>query len=74
MSVLMMWVIYDHPRDRPDSWVARKWVFDRSRYMPTSEVLTAAKLDTLRAGMVQRGLVCLARDATDDPCIVEAWI
>jgi hypothetical protein len=72
--MMIMWIIYDHPKDCPDKWVARMWKFDRTHYVPTSDVLTAAKLDTLRSQMMQHGLVCIARDPADDPTIVEAWL
>lgn len=78
--MMVMWVIYDHPSDYPDAWVARQWVFEvgagaaDSSYKPSSILLTAQKLDTLRAKMLERGYVCLQRDPNDDPKIVEAWL
>lgn len=77
---MTMWVIYDHPADFPDAWVALQWVFEVGKgaadntYKPSSIILIAQKLDTLRAKMLELGLVSLARDPSDDPCIVEAWL
>lgn len=63
------WTIYDHPKDRPNCFVARR--FENAN--PTLEVLTAPTLDELRRklpGVTQR----IPRDPRDDLCIVEVWI
>jgi hypothetical protein len=73
-DLLSIWVIYDHPKDFPDAWVARQWLVGSGVHEATDVMLTAPKLDTLRGRMVALGLTCLARDPADDPCIVEAWL
>ena len=65
-----MWVIYDHPADHPDCFVARLWEGDR----PTSQKQFAKNLDELRAAMRSRGRTCLPRHKSDDPVIVESWL
>lgn len=65
-----MWTVYDHPKDWPHGFLARKWYGE----CPTSEVLAAPTLETLRWELEERGFIPLARDPGDDPCIVETWI
>jgi hypothetical protein len=70
---MVMWTIYDHPRDYPDAFVARKWLIGGGPEPgPTDEVMTAATLDELRRLMF--GLACIPRWPEDDPCIVEVWL
>jgi len=73
--VLTGWTIYDHPSDRPDCFIARRWIVMRSYNdpVPTRDVLTATTLDELRR-LLPPGLTCLPRYLNDDPKIVEVWI
>ena len=73
---LAMWVIYDHPRDFPDEFVARKWAIMAEGALPTGEVLTATSLEGIRSRIqLEAGMSGqLARSEADDPCIVESWI
>jgi hypothetical protein len=68
-----LWVIYDHPRDFPDRFVARKHHVVPGASGPTLEILTADTLDDLRAKL-PAGLVLLSRHPMDDPVIVETWL
>jgi hypothetical protein len=68
-GVLNLWTIYDRPRDFPDSYVARRFEFD----MPTTDVLKGT-LPRLRQAFRRCGLVCLTRQAGEDPVIVETWL
>lgn len=71
MMVLALWTIYDHPSDCPHLFVARKFLVDT----PTSETRSAATLDELRRIVQDTGAdVCITRDPSDDPVIVETWI
>ena len=71
---LVMWTIYDHPRDYPDSFVARKFLIAGGAPTPTSEIILSTSLDKLRAIMVGRGLSCITRSPGDDPVVVETWL
>jgi len=72
---MTMWVLYDHPRDCPDAYVAREWLFERDRVIPTESVIKAPELETLREIMLtQMGKTCLPRNPTDDPVIIESWV
>jgi hypothetical protein len=74
-AVLSIWIIYDHPSDFPDSFVARRWEI-RDEGVPTAEVLRADHLWTLQRYLASRGLVPLSHSILpeDDPVIVEVWI
>ncbi|MEY2117089.1 hypothetical protein [Rhodanobacter sp. FW106-PBR-R2A-1-13] len=66
---LFTWVVYDHPRDMPDVFVARQWRLTG----PTSRFFTAPTLDALREKL-PAGLTCLPRSPDDDSVIVETWL
>lgn len=63
------WTIYEHPKDYPDKFVARKFILDR----PTKEILIAESLEEIRK-LVSVGKICFNRHETDDPVIVETWM
>lgn len=65
-----MWVVYDHPSDHPNSFIARLW----RNGTPTLATITNADVDDIRSRLRREGLVCLARDGDDDPVIMEVWI
>lgn len=61
--------IYDHPKDYPDKFVARKFILDKL----TSEILLGDTLEEVRS-QLPLGLTCFERHETDDPVIVETWM
>jgi hypothetical protein len=67
------WTIYDHPRDYPDAFVARRWVAIRGTVIPTNDMFVANSLNELRA-LLPPGLVLFPRFDGDDPNIVEVWM
>ena len=69
-DALPIWTIYDHPRDYPTGFIARKFLLDQ----PTDETIAAPTLDEIREAMWRRGLTPLHRSPDDDPVIVETWI
>ncbi len=70
-----MWVIYDHPSDYPDHYVAREHLIDENGSRPTANVVQSTDLEFLRTMMLtQLGLACLDRHPDDDPKIVETWV
>jgi hypothetical protein len=70
-----MWTIYDHPKDYPDHFIARKWLIGSKRNEPeaTDEVIAKLTLDEVRYSLPP-SLYCIGRQAGDDPCIVETWL
>lgn len=68
---LLIYAVYDHPEDHPDSWVVREW----SVYSDTHplECKIFATLDEARESLPP-GLALLERNEDDDPVIFETWI
>ena len=72
-----MWVIFEHPADHPDQFVARRFVEVEGAAKPqlTSDILVSPDLDALRATLcLKKHLGCLSRAPDDDPQIVETWL
>lgn len=73
--VLAIVVIYDHPRDFPNDYVARRqWATSAGGVEVEPEPFAAdPSLEVVRAS-VPPGMTCLDRDPTDDATILEVWI
>lgn len=69
---LVLYTIYDHPSDHPNSFVVRRWVKVGPKTWP-GEVRFGLTLDEARA-QLPRGVECLGRLSGDDSKIVETWI
>lgn len=68
---LPAWVIYDHPADVPDAFVARLWLGSE----PTLEIILADTLEAARSAVHLRGgRHWVPRFEVDDPAIVEVWL
>ena len=67
---LVTWTIYDHPKDHPDAYVARRFVGET----PSAVAVAHEDIDCLRDVFARAGLVPLMRAETDDPSIIETWI
>lgn len=64
-------VIYRHPEDYPDKYVAR--IFDITQ--PTDSVVIKDSLQELQKDISRNmSKTFLPRDEKDDPCIVGSWI
>jgi hypothetical protein len=68
-DTLSIYVVYDHPKDYPDSFVVREWHYNT----PTMNVQTAPTLAEARQ-LIPFGLVRLHRSEGDDHTIVETWL
>lgn len=66
---LPIWVVYDHPRDYPEDFVARLFIWDKA----TTKTLKASTLGELRT-LLPGGLTRLERNPQDNPVIVETWL
>ncbi|MBR0753537.1 hypothetical protein JQ604_15215 [Bradyrhizobium jicamae] len=75
-GVMSQWVVYDHPRDHPDAFVARRWEVIRGtpEPVPTQDMIGGVDLSELRACLGDAGLVKLSRSEGDQPQIIEVWI
>lgn len=70
-----MWVIYDHPRDFPNTFVAKRWaVRDNRGEVPTTDMIVSPDLIALREIMALKGLICMDRHPTDPEVIIEVWL
>jgi hypothetical protein len=70
---LPMWVVYNHPKDFPEGFIARLHLAVDGRTLPTAAVQRAGTLAELR-DLLPRGLVRIARNPQDDPVILETWL
>jgi hypothetical protein len=69
MSGLSVWVVYDHPSDFPNCYVARQWIGDKP-----GRVLVSNALEPIQTLLEGLGLVHMDRMEGDDPVILETWI
>lgn len=70
---LPMFVIYDHPTDWPEFFVARLHLCLPEPHA-TNLVVMDVQLDRIQTTMEALGLVKLMRSEGDDPVILETWI
>jgi hypothetical protein len=70
---LVMYTIYESPRDHPGKFVVRRFVVTGEGAEATAEVHVR---DTLRQARlaVPGGLACIPRDPYDEAQIVETWL
>jgi hypothetical protein len=70
---LAIWTIYQSPSNHATGqFVARKW-WVKGEGVPTEEMVEGATLDEVRAKLPPY-LFRMARDPSDDACIVESWL
>ena len=73
MTGLQIWTIYDHPSDYPDRWVVRWMLVTKGELIKSKMAQLYATLEEARAGLPP-GLICIGRNADDDPVIKEVWL
>lgn len=67
-------MIYDHPKDFPDSFVVRsQWPLPGGVIAFSKVARTAPTLEAARK-LIPQGLYCIKRSPEDDPVIVESWL
>lgn len=72
-NALSMWVIYDHPKDYPNSFVMREWIIEGGGYKPTGQWIVKDTIEECRA-QLPNGAINLGRYPEDDPVIAEVWV
>jgi hypothetical protein len=72
-GLLPMWVIYCHPKDFPDGYVLRPHFAAKGMTTVAETGLGADTAAQLRE-VLPAGVVCIGREADDDPAILEVWI
>lgn len=70
---MVVYTIYDHPRDFPHNFVCRQYQVLPGQAEPTGEFWVAPSLEMVRA-LIPVGMTRIERDPKDDPVIVESWI
>ena len=66
--------VYDHPKDYPQSYVARVHIVGRGRHWPLPSIfIVRDTLEAVRAA-IPAGMHRMNRSPTDDPCIVETYL
>lgn len=73
-DILSIWTLYDHPKDYPAGFIARRWEVYATGPVPTDDAVMANDLETLREHFRDCGLYCMPRQPGDDPVIIETWI
>lgn len=72
-GALVMWTVYDRPKDYPDDVVARMYEVGAGKITATDHVMKGEG-ESLRAVFLRAGLTRLARDPDDDANIMECWV
>ena len=76
--LLSMWTVYDHPRDWPQWFVARRWEIRAGEVAPvrTDDMVFGRTLEIVRMHIdrITPGLFRLPRQPGDDPVVVETWV
>jgi hypothetical protein len=70
---LNIWTVYDHPKDFPDGFVARRFECLGPAPVATNDVVQG-DLPAIRDAFSRCGLTRLLRNDGDEPQIVESWI
>ncbi len=70
---LIMWVIYDHPIDYPDCFIAREFIVTNIS-VATNHIITSPDLEKLRTNFIEEGYTCIPRSSMDELQIVETWL
>jgi hypothetical protein len=74
-ETLAIYVIYDHPKDFPNTYVAKRdWIMSGRVVRDTAFILVSPNVEQLRDIFKQNGLTKLPRDPNDVPVILEYWI
>ena len=72
-NALMIWVIYDHPRDFPDGYVLRPQALVEGVLIVSAVAWSAATPDKLEA-ILPAGVTRIGPQEGDDPVIMSVWI
>ena len=65
-----LFVVYRHPSDFPDHFVARLWELNQ----PTGVYELAETLKELQAKLPVEGMLWIKRQPSDDPVILGTWV
>ena len=76
VTPLVMWTVYEHPKDCPGEYVARKFVITEDVYRSSNELISSRSLTDVRNVLrsLYPGLIQLKRPPDDEPHVVEVWL
>ena len=76
VTPLVMWTVYEHPKDCPGEYVARKFVITEDFCRSSNESISSRSLTDVRNVLrsLYPGLIQLKRPPDDEPHIVEVWL
>jgi len=75
MDALILYTIYDHPKDFPHHYVVRPHAVTPGDVMPHGFSCLYNTLEEARADCIDNGAdTCLMREPDDDPVIIETWL
>jgi hypothetical protein len=69
-----IWTVFETPADYPTGFVARMFELTGAGPKPTDKSMKSIDLPPIREKLERAGLVCMPREAADEPDIVESWI
>jgi hypothetical protein len=72
-NALSMWTVYDHPKDFPHTYIARRFEVNGAGAVATDDTVQG-ELRIIRKSFARCGMVCLTRSPEDDANIVETWL
>jgi hypothetical protein len=72
-GALSLWTIFEKPLDHPDGFIARRFESTKGGVEATMDTVLG-ELQHIRDTFDRAGLIKLARDAADEPTIVETWV
>jgi hypothetical protein len=72
-AALEMFTIYRHPSDYPDKFVVRRFLVTDKPNPDKTPCAVCNNLNDARAA-IPFGMVCVDRQPSDDPVIIETWL
>lgn len=75
-DMMIVWAIYDRPREFPDVYVAQKWEVVKGVSTKFDDFRTDADLENLRQRLINEESCggCLPAGPDDNPEVVELWL
>lgn len=73
MEPRITWVIYDHPTDMPEVFVARAWLIRGVSLYPTEQTMIDTDIEAIRDQLRAKGLTRI-KEGGPDPVVIESWL
>lgn len=74
MEFIQMFTIYDHPKDYPGCYIARKWLIGPGSVNATTDIIIGTDVSKIREKIKKLGFSRIPRSVNDDPVILETWM